>query len=321
LFVRSGNNISQSGALSIFGHATFNATNSIMLDNAANSFGPLTLISGTANQNISVTENGTLNLRSVTMLGGGNGTFTANSVNGDIIDTGLGGVRAGGSISSTGVVSLGNGIVNLLATNGNIIIDDPTTDFPTQGGVAFNAQNVTLSVLGSGTTPVTLNLGAANTTSVATGNLVATSALGNISNTGNLTVTGSAFFQTGAGSIVINQTGNRFGSVRFIGNTITINEADDTVLLTGSSAIGQASISSGGNITVNSTSGGTITFGNLVFLNAAGTITLPKVIQAVGTLTVQAPGTKDLSALSISGDLSGRTPNNQGSGAYLAPQP
>src|SRR5205823_1075896 len=96
----TGNNIGQSDALNIFGLSTINATNSIALTNAANNFGPLSLTSLTSNQSIAVTESSTLNLRSVNMPGGGgtNGTFTANSVNGDIIDSGLGGVKMGGAV-------------------------------------------------------------------------------------------------------------------------------------------------------------------------------------------------------------------------------
>lgn len=314
LSVRSLDSISQSGPLNIFGATTFNATNSITITDSANNFGPLTLVSGNASSSIAVTEANTLNLRSVTMVTGATGNFTVTSVNGDIVDTGLGGVKVGGVVGG-----LGTGVVSLVATNGNIVIDDPTTDFTTSGGVHFNAKNVTLSVLGSGSPATPLYLGAANLTSVATGNLVATSALGNIANAGNLNVTGSAFFQTGAGNIVLNQTGNQFGSVRFVGNQVNIVEANDTVLLTGSSAIGTAVIRSGGNLTVNSTSGGSISFGSVASLESAGTIVLPKSIQAANTLSVNAPGTKDLSALSVSSDLSGRNPINIGTGTYIAP--
>ena len=91
---------------------------------------------------------------SVTSSATGNVTIT--SVNGDIIDTGLAGVKPGGG---TGV-NVGTGIVTLNAAKGNITLDDPTTEFPTSGGVVFNAKNVTLAPLGG----ATLVLGAANQT-------------------------------------------------------------------------------------------------------------------------------------------------------------
>ncbi len=310
LSVTSGNAISQSGVAQIYGAATFNATNSISLTNAANNFGPVSLTTGTAAQSISIAENGTLNLRSVTMPAGTNGTFTATSANGDIIDSGLSGFKPGGTTASPG-----SGVVTLSAANGNIVIDDPTSDIPTTAGVVFNAKNVTLAVLGNST----LVLGNSSTASVATGNLTVTSALGHIANAGNVTVTGNAFFQTGAGNITLNQSGNQFGSVRFVGNEVSIRQSGDMKLVTGSSAIAGAQFSSGGNITVDRTAGGSLSFGNTVSMAATGSITLPKAIQAAGTLTVNAAGTKDLSALSVAGDLSGKNPVNLGTGTYLAP--
>jgi len=321
LSVRSGNSISQNGALNIFGAATFNAANAITLNDSANNFGPVTLVSGNAASGIVITEANTLNLRNVTVPGGGNSTFTATSVNGSIIDTGLGGVRPGGAVGTNG-----NGVVSLNAINGDIVIDDPTSDFPTSGGVAFNAKNVTLSVLGSGTPTTTLVLGAIGTTSVATGNFTATSALGNISNAGALNVTGTAVVQAGAGSVFLNNAGNQFGSIRFNGLQVNIVEANDTVLLTGSSSVGSASIQSYGNLTVSNAQGGNvISFGGTASLSATGTIILPKLIQAAGTLTVSAPGVRDLGALSLSSDLSGISPNWAPSGFVtgrdVAPQP
>ena len=240
------------------------------------------------------------------------GNFTATSVSGDIIDTGLGGVRAGGAIGS-----VGTGIVTLAALNGNIVLDDPTTDFPTTGGVVFNAQNVTLSPLGQ----ANIVLGSANLASVA-GNLTVTSAIGNITNAGDLNIAGTASFQTGNGNITVGQSGNRFGTVRFIGNQVSISQVNDMNLLKGSTAIGPAQLASTGSyVTIAPTGTGVISFGNTVGISASSSITLPDFVQAVGQMTVNAAGTKDLSALSIAGDLGGQTPVNLGTGTYVAPQP
>jgi len=110
---------------------------------------------------------------------------------------------------NAGTVLSGSGLVTLAAANGNIVLDDPTTDFHTSAGVVFNGKNVTLSPLGR--TPIIL--GAANNTAVAE-NLTVTSATGSILNGGNVTASGDAFFQTGNGNITLTQAGNRFGTVR-----------------------------------------------------------------------------------------------------------
>ena len=315
----SGNNIAQSAALKVFALATFNATNNITLTNADNNFGPISLTTQTVGTNVAITEAGTLNLRSVNFPGGGNGTFTANSINGDIIDTGLGGVKPAGLTASPG-----SGIITLLAVNGNIILDDPTTDLPTSSGVTFNAKNVTLSVLGG--VGSNLVVGSNGTTSVATGNLTASSALGNIGNAGALSIGGTGFFQTGNGNITIGQPNVNFGNIRFIGNQVSIAEASDTTILSGSTAYGLAQIQSAGAITIDNSSGSVVSFGNNVGLSATGNITL-KSLQAVGNLTVTSPSTKDLSALSLSADLNSKTPIDAGTGAgpstvpALAPKP
>jgi hypothetical protein len=312
----TANNISQSAPLSIFGSSTFNATNSIALNNAANNFGPLSLTSQTGNQSVSVVEGNTLNLRAVSMPAGGGsaGTFTANSVNGDVIDTGLGGVRMGGAVNAPGA-----GIVTLTANNGNIIIDDPTSDVLTTAGLVFNARNVTLSVLGS--LGSNLVLGANATPSSVSGNLTASSALGNIGNAGPISVGGTASFTSPNGNIAIAQPNVGFGALRFVGNQVNISEAGNMDVLTGSTAFGPANLVSGGSISIVDAGGGsTVTFGNTVNMAAVGNITL-RLVQAVGQMAVTASGTKDLSALSISTDLNNKTPVFGGSGPNVDPKP
>jgi len=317
--VVTGNVISQSAPLNIYGLSTFNSANGIALTDAGNNFGPIVANVSTGGRNIAITEANTLNLRTVSMPNGGNGTFTATSVNGDIIDTGLGGAKMGGNVTGTG-----SGLVTLSAVNGNITIDDPTSDFLTTSGVVFNGKNVTLSVLGNNST--SLVLGASGVASSASGNLVASSALGSIANAGALTVGGNAFFQATNGSIVINQPNVGFGTLKFIGQQVSIAESGNMDVQTGSASFGVASLSSnGGNISIVDV-GGVVSFGSTASLVAAGNITLSKV-QAVNTVTVNAAGTKDLSALSLSADLNSKTPVDLGAGAgpstntALAPKP
>jgi hypothetical protein len=315
----TGNTISQSGPLNIFGLSSFTAVNGITLTDSGNNFGPVSINITGINKNVAIVEGNTLNFRSVAMPAGGNGTFTATSVNGDIIDTGLAGAKFGGNSTGTG-----SGIVTLNAVNGNITIDDPTSDFLTASGVVFNAKNVTLSILGSNSTA--LILGASGVSSTATGNLIASTALGSIANAGAFTVGGNAFFQatnasnSSTGTININQPGVGFGSLKFIGNIVNIAESGNMDILTGSQSFGAAFLSSGGNINVDNSSGGVISFGSTASFQAAGNITL-KSTQAVNTITVTATGTKDLGALSLSSDLNSKTPSNNGVGNYVAPQP
>ena len=191
--------------------------------------------------------------------------------------------------------------------------------------MTFNAKNVTLSVLGgNGATPIVL--GAAGTTSVAAGNLTVTSATGNIGNAGNVTATGQATLQTGNGTIGLTAAGNQFGSLRFSSaaqgaSTVVISQSGNMNVLTGSSAVGGVTLASGGNITITNSGGGVVSFGNTALLSATGSITLPKLVQSAGTITVNAAGTKDLSALSLSGDLGSKAPVNFGAGSYLPPSP
>ncbi len=319
LTVTASNNITQSAALKVFGVANFTSTaagaaRNITLTNNANNFGPVSISLGNNTGTIAVTEGGTLNLRSVSMVGGGNSTFTATSLNGDIIDTGFGGVRLGGNATSTG-----SGVVTLTATNGNITLDDPSSDIATSSGLVFNAKDVALSVLGNATT--SLVLGAASTPSQATGNLSVTNLLGSIGNAGAFTVGGTAFFQTPSNDIIIGQPGVGFGTLKFIGRQVSISEAGNMDIATGSSASGAANLVSGGSISITNVGGGLVTFANTINLTAAGDITPGSLLQAGGQLRVTHTGTANLGGLSINGNLNSITPIDAGTGPYIAPQP
>jgi hypothetical protein len=310
------NNLTQSGRANIYGSLSVTSAANITLSNTTNNFGRISINATGASKTVTLTEANTVNLGSITQANAATGNVTITSVNGDIIDTGLAGVKPGGG---TGV-NIGTGIVTLNATKGNITLDDPTTDFQTTGGVVTNSNNVVLSPLGA----TTLVLGAANVTSTIAGNLTATSATGSIAQAGNVSVTGDAVFQTGNGNITLTSTGNNFGTVRFTGNVVRIAEASDMALVTGSSAIGNSEFTSAGNISVVNR-GGVVTFGTTAaatpILTATGNITLPKLVQAAANIVLNAAGTKDLSALSLTADLAGKAPTNLGAGAYVPPSP
>ena len=293
-------NLTQSGAASIYGSSNFTSGGNIILSNTSNNFGRVALET-TATKNVTIVEANTLNLGRVVMAGV-TGNFTATSVNGGIIDSGL-----------TGVNVTANRAV-LTASNGNISLDDPTTSLAATGGIQFTGNDVVFSTLNS------LNLGVSGTTSTAN-NLTVTSATGTITDSGNMTVTGDARFLTGNQNIIVDSTGNQFGSVYFSGAAVTIAQSNDINLITGSTATGAASFTSSGSYITIDSRGGIVEIAGTALFNAAGDILLPKLIQVGGTVTVISPNTKDLSALSLAGDLGGNTPVNLGTGTYVPPQP
>jgi hypothetical protein len=313
----TANSISQSAPLGIFGLSSFTASaGGINLTNDRNNFGPIAITVAAANQNVAVTEGTTLNLRSFSMPGGGNGTVTINSVNGDIIDTGLQGVVLGGTAATSG-----SGAVSLLAANGNITIDDPTSNINTSAGLGFTAKNVVISILGSAGSNITLGTASQNAT--ATGNLTVTNIQGGINQAAPIRVGGTASFQaapSAAGAINLTNVNNGFGLVQFSGNTVNLTESGNMDIATGSNAFGAARlISVQGHIGITSVGSGVVTFGSTVYLQAATDITLPKLVTATGQLTLSHTGTANLSALSITSDLNGITPLDLGSGPYVPP--
>jgi len=320
--------ITQSQPIWVYGLSNFtvtgNATNggSITLNNTANNFGPLVLSTNVTAGNISVTKGSTLNLRTVSMPAGSTGNFTGISVTSDIKSTGFAGVKPGGTTASPGT-----GVVTLVAANGagNITVGDATADFPTTGGLVFNGNNVSISVLGNSN----LYLGSPTAASVAKGNLTIQTILGSIletpqSNGTNtaVSVTGNASFNAPSGSITLGSAANQFGSIQFQGSSVNIQQTNDIVIASGSYATGPASFNTSGNLSISTTlgTGGAVSFSNSVNMGATGNITLSS-MNALGQLTVSAAGTKDLSKLSLSGNLNGKTPNNLGTGAYIAPAP
>jgi len=324
----TANSISQSGPLNVFGLSSFTATNAvaangggISLTNDQNNFGPISVTVTAPNQSISIVERNTLNLRMVSMPGGGNGTFTANSVNGDIIDSGFGGVAFGGTTAAGG-----NGLVSLLATNGNIVLDDFTTSVnvnpsTTGGGLIFNAKDVTISLVGAVGSNITL--GAAGQTARATGNLSVVSVSGSINQNGPVRAdSGTASFQATSGAINLVDVGNGFGTLRFVGNTVSVTESGSILVGSGSSSVGPASLRSvTDSIIIPSNLGGVVSFGSTVRLDAAKNITLTKLMTAVGQVTLFYTGTANLSGLSQTTDLNNIAPINGGSAGstYVGP--
>jgi hypothetical protein len=245
------------------------------------------------------------------MLGTSNGTFTATSINGDIIDSGFANVVLGGNATVTGT-----GLISLNATNGDIVLNDSTTLLRSSTGLTFNAKNVNLQV--GGVAGSSLVLGNATQNSTVAGNLTVSTTVGDITQVGALRVGGTASFSAfAAGSrIDLTNTSNGFGVLKFFGQTVNVTENGDMVIATGSTATGPASLRSvTGNITVTQVDPGPVIFGSTARLDAGQNITLPKLVQASGQITLAHTGVANLSALSLSGDLNGIFPLDLGPGA------
>lgn len=295
---KSGATINAYGASSF----TANGTGNVTLDQSGNQFGALTL--ATTSGLVTVKESTTMNLKAVTT----SGKFTATSENGDIVDT------ASGSTGLTGAT----GASVFTAAKGNLSLANTKNDFATVtlntagnasiadiNQIVFDASTIggdlTVTAAGSGTPTISQTL------------------------TGALTVTGNAtFLATDAASqITLTNTANQFGPVRFTvgSNGAVIDEATTFNLRAGSFATGAVTINTGGDFITSGVGGSSFTGSGLTIF-ASGTI-IPSAgsLLVTGTFTVSSVSTKDLSALSKSGNLAGKDPVNMGVGSYVAPSP
>ncbi len=310
LTVNAAGNVTQTGAANIFGDTTVKQTAAanIALTNTGNQFGGL-ILSTAGGGNISVTESGTLNLKSVQT----SGKFTATSVNGDIIDSTDSTVANNGI--SNGTLAIGS--ASFTASNGNVVLDNAanvfsTVSFTTNGNASLvqptgAAADVTLGTSTVGGALTVTNQGAGFDILEASNN--------------TLTIIGNATFNTNAGAVVLDQSTNQFGPVRFvIGQNSTLTESTTFNLNAGTVATAPVIINTNGNFMTSGTGGSSFT--NDLTINAIGTI-IPSAgsLLVTGTLTVFSNQTKDLSALSKSGNLAGRDPVNLGTGTYVPPSP
>lgn len=270
----------------------------ITLTNTGNRLGGLVLTAGAGN--IAVTENTTMNLKSVTTTG----NFTATSEAGSVIDStdssvALNRVNVAGTSSFSapaGNVTLGLGSSDYrtvsFSTSGNVTVLDSV------GALAFGASTI------GGTLDV-----------------ISTPAGVTISQTGALNVTGNLTFTTNGGNIDLSNAANQLGSIRFTANQVVLAEATTLNLRAGSVATGAVQLSTGADF-VTSGAGGSSFTNNLTISAPNGSI-IPGAgsLLVVGNLTVFSNVLKDLSALSKSGNLTNRDPINLGSGTYVPPGP
>lgn len=291
-------------SLNVFGQVGLTTNNAaISLNRAGNRLGALVVTAG--NGNVTLREATTLNVKSLQT----SGTVSLESENGSIIDT-VDNDVANDMISNGAGAT---GAVTLKTQGGDIILDNP--------GTVLGPVTVTTT-----TGNVTLYQSTGNLTFAAStigGSLTATTDQGgaDITQTGALDVSGNVTLLTDDGAILLSNTGNRFGAVRFFaGEDSVLTESTTFNLAAGSVATGEVIINTNGDFVTSGVGGSSFT-DNLT-INAIGTIT-PGTgsLLVTGTFTIFSNNAKDLSGLSKTGNLAGKDPVNLGTGTYTPPAP
>lgn len=296
----AGSTITQASSSKIYsyGATTFKTNNAALtVGNTGNQFGALTLSSGTGA--VTLKEMTTVNLKSVSTTG----NLAVTSEAGNIIDS--------------GTVTAGTGATTYTASNGSVTLSQAGSDYATVG---FTTGGNVSIVDGVG------NL--ALSASTVGGTFTATNSSGNISQTGTLIITGDTTFNASAAasSILLGDNANQFGGIKFLVGTggAYISELTTMNLRAGTVANGQVTLHTGGSFTTSGTGGSTFlaTTAPSLSINATGSIN-PGTgsLVVLNGLVVNSPASKDLSGLSLSGNLFGVSPTNQGTGAYTAPSP
>ena len=318
----SGTRILASGNLTInFQNATNTIANGLVtLTNTGNNFGAVTIIANTAD--FRLTESGTMNLRSIS--GGSDTLAVAGSIpavmvltseNGDVTNSGA--LKPG--LLQNGIAPIGTTFLNVgfSAPKGAITVNQFPAAYPNQfTGVQLNSLgNASIYSV----SPVTINGGTvvggnADITTATAPNITA------ITSAGKVVITGSAIFNSTNADISLTDNQSSFGQVRFFGRNVTITENAAIRIQGGSFASGNVVFNAFGDIFNNPNESGSFIQGTL-FLGASGNVTLVPGIAVQGVVTLNATGTKDLSKITLSGNLNSLTPINFGTGAYLPPSP
>jgi fibronectin-binding autotransporter adhesin len=299
----------------VFGNTAFKNTgaNVITIGNSGNSFGAVSINAGSGN--VTLTESGTLNIASIA----GTGNFTLTSQNAGIIET-------ANNYSGPYTGATFNAGITPTGASKNIVFNAGAAGISLNSGNDFGANNIKLVTTGN----VTLQDGNANTVIASGTNIGGTFTVRNTANGtlkdngGNVIATGNTLFDVGSGGIQFTGAGNSFGALQFRSGAATyIAEATTFNLAAGTVASGQVTLASNGDII---TSGlGTSIFSGAttsLTLAAGGNITITNPIFVQNTLAFQASNGKvDLSALSLLGNLNGKTPTNLGAGTYVPPAP
>ncbi|HUR58264.1 MAG TPA: hypothetical protein VM029_11180, partial [Opitutaceae bacterium] len=281
-------------------------TGVITVGNTGNRMGGIVASSGSGA--ITLTEESTLNMKSINTTG----ALNATSETGSIIDSTDANVVSAGTGGSTAIANsiIVGGTASLTAPNGNITLGLAGSNYGvvgfTTGGNVSLTDNVGNTTLGTSTIGGTLDV--INSVAAAT-----------LNQNGPVKVQGNATFVTSSGTIDLGNTGNEFGALRFTGNTVAITENTTMNLRSGSVANGPAVLNTNGNF-VTSGVGGSSFISSLTINAPNGSIT-PGAgsLLVVGTFTVFSNVLKDLSLLSYSGNLASHHPVYLGTGTNIKP--
>ena len=280
--------ITDSGTLTVTGTTTLaaGAGNDITLDEAASNYSTVAITSG---RDVAITDANALDLGASTV----SGALTVTATAGDITDS--------GNVSVTNAATF-----NANAAGANIILDSAGNTF--NGTVDFNSTGGLNNVTIVDTTALDLQA-----TTVG-GALNVTTSAGDITDSGNITVTNAATFNAnGAGSnIILDSAGNTFnGAVNFTStgglNNLTIVDTTafvlQTLTLTGAFNITAATSITATDVTITAdtvnfaTAATPLTLsGDNVFVTNSGGITFPTTVNmtAADSLAITVPDGQDL---------------------------
>ena len=261
----SGGGISDSGVITVAGTSLFNsdvAAQTILLD-SINAMTGAVSITHTGAADVSI-DNGTTALNLGTVTVGQN--FTA---------------RSGGGITDSGVITVAGTSLFNSDVAGQVITLDTTT----------NAMTGAVSITHTGAADVTIDNGvtALNLGTVSAGQNFSATSGSPITQSGSLTVAGTAAFTTDTGdtNITLDNTSNAItGAITFTTQSSGTNNAD-IFLDNGTTAISLAGFTTEGDLTLRSDAAialaGHTVNGNLVVTSDAGTITQSAALTVTGT--------------------------------------
>ena len=231
--------ITESGDLSIAGVTTLVAGgNDITLNRAGNNFQAAVII--TSGRNVTLVDAGAIDLGASTVTG----TYAVTAT-------------AGGDITDSGVLTI-TGAATFTAANGQSIYLDGANTF--SNTVAFSSGGTLANVTIRDSNDFDLS---ALTLS---GNLIATSTGGSITDSGALAITGVTTIDASSGNVTLNMTTNNFqGAVKIRGVNVTVVDA-------GAIDLGASTVT--GTYAVTATAGGDITDSGVLAITGTSAFTV-----------------------------------------------
>lgn len=162
-------------------------------------------------------------------------------------------ITAGGAVTQTAAIAV-SGTTGITATGQSVTLDRSENDFTGAVGVVGGATAISDAnalTVGGSTGALTLNSGALTFSTLSASSIAATAA--GIAQTGDITVSGTSSFASGANSITLDRDTNSFGGAVSLANSganaILLGTAGDLVLGAGTIGSGTLSIRTGGDIT------------------------------------------------------------------------